>query len=40
MISFSDAKLTKGQHIVPYRPEHLLEIELRDYEAQNYKGPY
>jgi len=38
MISFSDAKLTKGQHIVPYRPEHLLEIELRDYEAQNYKG--
>lgn len=38
MISFPDAKLSASQHIVPYRPEHLLQIELRDYEAQNYKG--
>jgi hypothetical protein len=38
MISFSDAKLTRGQHIIPYRSEHLLQIEMRDYEAQNYEG--
>ena len=38
MITFPDVKLSKGQHIVPYRPEHLLDLDLRDYEKDNYKG--
>jgi len=38
MITFPDVKLSKGQHIVPYRSEHLLSLDLREYETENYKG--
>tara|TARA_S200002703_G_scaffold137364_1_gene127115 strand:- start:305 stop:790 length:486 start_codon:yes stop_codon:yes gene_type:complete len=38
MTMFNNISLSKGQHVIPYRPEHLLEIDLRDYEKENYAG--
>lgn len=38
MITFPEMRLAKGQHLVPYRREHLFDIDLKDYEKENYAG--
>lgn len=38
MIILPEIKLYTGQHIVPYRSEHLLDLDLQQYEQDNYSG--